>query len=132
MQSGGRTWQHYRYGNQVALRYSEFDQFSFSWGRWVLVAVSRRLKEAFDRQAQSLARSVRDAVRGAEDAVCGLFANAPLAVDTSLGVIVNRATGTGESARPELFRRILRVEIHKLERPTLGQGPLTFRGKDHL
>lgn len=65
------------------------------------VEVSRRLKEAIDREAQSLQQSVRDVVRGAEEQTRGSFANAPVSIDKRLELIVGRAAATGESAEPK-------------------------------
>lgn len=67
-----------------------------------LVEVSTRLKKAFACEARSLQRSVRDTVRGAAEETRGLFASTPVAIGKTLGVDVCRATGTNDSAKPEV------------------------------
>lgn len=65
--------------------------------------VSKRVKEAFEREARSLQRDVRDAVHTAAESTRGSFAGVPGAVDKSLGVIIGRAVEIGKSTRPEAF-----------------------------
>lgn len=68
-----------------------------------LVEVSKCLEKSFDREARSLEQDVRDAVRAVAESTRGPFAGAPSAVHKSLGVIIERAGGKGESASAEGF-----------------------------
>lgn len=71
----------------------------------VLVEVSKRLKEAFDRRVRGLQHGIRDAVRAAAETTRGLFAGAPGTVHENLEIKLGRATGTVKSARPEASPR---------------------------
>lgn len=65
------------------------------------VEVSRRLKEAYYRDARSLQYSVCEVVRRAAEKTCGSSANATVVKDKILEIAVGRAAETGESAKQE-------------------------------
>lgn len=68
-----------------------------------LVEFSKRLKEAFDCEAENLQQNVCDDVCGAAKKARASFENAPGATDMRLGVTVGQAASTGDSAMPRSF-----------------------------
>lgn len=68
-----------------------------------LVAVSKRLKEAFRLEARDLQQGVLEAVRATARSTWDPFAGAPGAVNKSLGLIIGRASSKSKSANPGAF-----------------------------
>lgn len=64
-----------------------------------IIVVSKRLKVTLGREARSWQRGVCEAVRAAAESTCGPFAVTPGTVNKDLGLIIDWATGRGDSAR---------------------------------
>lgn len=97
-----------------------------------MAEVDRRLKKAIDRQARCLQQSVLEVFPGAAERTRESFSKSSVAIDKWLGVIVGRAAGTDNLAKPEFLRRIPRVVWHRLMYQEIAQALVVGRGNVSL